>query len=485
MRTEPIWKKPRYRDFTGGENLKVLPEILASNQIASAQNCIITDEGLLETREGKAKINTTSLGTGPIISAHRYTKENGSKYILAQHGTSLYAHTWDGSTPFTSFGTAIKTGLNGAKLRSRVWKDKLILTNGVDQPFTFDGSTCTDIANAPKSKVLEVYAGRLWVVDVATGFLENSNLEDYTVWTESGSYKVRDGDGDSLAALCALPGGLVLFKQNTVQTLYGTNKNNISISEPHSRHIGCAAVDSVLNDGFFLGKDNFYTFDLNSVTPLPQTHTPVISALTPAEKAAVFAMPHPIYRRALVNMGDSMKRTLCIDAKWNGAITSWANLNASCFTVADDKDDPGTFVMGDATNGYLFSYGGTDTDDGNIIETRIKSIYLDHDSTMQKEWSSFIPEVEALENATYRLYYTYDVDFAVNGGMLTESYVKNFLTYGQDKWNMGVYGVDFRINDPYFLHDARGNRISFELVCLNRIRFNGFTTKYRTVGAML
>lgn len=478
------WQKARYRDFTGGENLKVLPETLLPNQVISAQNCFITNEGLLQTREGKQKVNLTSLGSGPIISIHRYSKENGTKYLVAQHGTTLYAAEWDGINQFYTFDV-IKSGVDPAKLRSEVWKDLLILTNGVDMPFTFDGITCSDLVNAYKSKLIALYASRLWLVDVDTGFLENSNLEDPTTWTETGSYKVRDGEGDHIVALSPQPGGMVIFKQNTVQTLYGSSRFNISIGEPFSRHIGCMATDSVLHDGFFLGKDNFYTFTLNSVSPLPQTHTQILDTMSQAQKQAVFSCAHPIYRRALINLGDSGLRTLCIDAKWNGAITSWTHLNASCFAVADDRDDPGTFIWGDATEGYVYSYGGL-TDDGSYIETRIKSTYMEHNSIRRKEWSSFIPEVEAMENGvTYRLYYNYDIDYSTHGGMLTDSYSRNILLFGSDEWNTATYGTDFRINEPFFLHDARGNRISFELVCNNKVRFNGFTSKFREVGATI
>jgi hypothetical protein len=482
---EPTWNKPLYRDFTGGENLKILPEAVLPNQVLRAQNCVITNEGLLETRLGKTRLNATSLGSGPVISAHRYSKENGTRYIVAQHGTSLYAKAWDGVTPFTTFGAAVKTGLNAAKLRSLVWKDKLFLTNGVDQAFTFDGTACTDATDIPLTKILVLYAGRLWAVDEATGFLENSNLEDYTDWSESGSYKVRDGEGDSIVALSPQNGGMVIFKQNSVQTLYGTNKNNIVIQEPFSRRIGCIAVDSVLEDGFFMAKDNFYTFTLSSIAPLPETHTPMLEAMTLAEKKAVFAVPHTLLKRAIVNMGTTSDLALCLHAKWGGAITSWANLNAACFAVADDKDDSNALIIGDATEGRLFTYGG-DRDDTGLIETRIKSAYLDHQTTRQKEWSSFIPEVEGLESlVAYRMYYNYDVDFATAGGMLTGSYINRLLRWGLDRWDQAIWGAGYLINEPFFLHDARGNRVSFETVCANRIRFNGFTTKYRKVGASI
>ena len=480
---EPIWRKPRSRDFTGGENLQVLPEAIASNEVLKAHNCFITNEGLLETRQGRTKVNTTSLGEGPIISAHRYSKENGTRYLVVQHGTSLYAKSWDGSTPFAAFPAAVKTGLTAAtKLRSITWKDMLILTNGVDQAFTFDGTTCADVAAIPLCNALYLYASRLWCVDNATGFLENSNLEDYTNWTDSGSYKVRDGDGDRIVALSPQPGGMVLLKKNTLQTFYGTNGNNASIGEPFSRHIGAVSTDSVLADAVFMGRDNLYSFGLNSLTPLKPTHSPLIEAMTAAQRAAVYAIPHPKDRRALFQIPSV---TLCVDGRHNGAVTSWFSLNASCFAVCDDADDSGALLIGDATNGFVYSYGGA-TDDGAIIQSRIKSAYMDHDLTGAKEWTSYIPELETLDDdAIYRFYHGYDVDYQTYGGMLTNSFKQPLLNWGVDEWGTANWGTVSRVNEPLFMHDARGNRVSFETVCNNRVRFNGFTTKYRTVGAQI
>lgn len=484
---EPIWNKPRYRDFTGGENLQVLPEAIAPNEVQKAFNCVITAEGLLQTRLGRTKVNTTSLGVGPIISAHRYSKENGTRYLVVQHGTSLYAVSWDGSTPFAAFPAAVKTGLTaGKKLRSITWKDKLILTNGTDQAFTFDGAVCADVSAVPLCLALYLYAGRLWAVDEATGFLENSNLEDYTDWTESGSYKVRDGDGDKITALCPLPGGMIIAKKNSLQTLYGTNPSgtgNISIDEPFAMHTGVANPDAMLSEGVFLGRDNLYSFGLNSLDAVKPTHIPLLSSLTAAQRASVFAIPHPTGRRALFQLPTSDKRCLCVDELHGGAVTSWYDLNAACFAVCDDADDSGALLIGDATNGIVYSYAG-DTDDGSAIVSRIKTAYIDHDRTSKKEWSSYIPEMELLDSAaTYRFYHGYDVDYQTYGGMLTNSFKQNLLTWGVDEWGTATWGNGSRFNDPLFMHDARGNRISFETVCYNRIGFNGFTTKFRSVGA--
>lgn len=481
---EPTWKIARYRDFTGGENLKILPEYIKPNQVVSALNCIITNEGLLETRLGKTKLNEISLGAGGVTSLHRFTTEGGTRYLLAQHGTTLYAVEWDGVSTFVEFAP-VKTDLAVNKLRSVSWKNKLWLTNGVDYAFGFDG-VCVDEPTIPICDQLVLYAGRLWCKDNRTGFLENSNLEDPTLWDDSGSYKIRDGEGDTITALSAQNGGLVIFKENSAQTLYGTNRFNVQIAEPFSTDVGCVSIDSVLAHGLVMGKNNLYTFGLNSIDELPPTHTPLFESLSLADKAGIFAVADPLDKRALVYVPGVVQKCLCIDAKWGGAITSWSNINASCFCVAGDKGDTGAFLIGDKDNGVVYLHAGT-KDDGALIETRIKSAYIEGDAIREKEWSSYIPEVEPLDDETaYRLYNSYDVDYSVFGGAMTGSYYnEKLLEWDQGKWDDGKWGSPIRINEPMFPAAARGHRVSFETACYNRIRFNGFTTKFREVGAQL
>lgn len=217
------WQVTKRADFLGGENLRTQPEFLEPNQVARAINCVLTPEGHLQTREGKTKVSDPTIGTGAILSIHRYTKESGTQYLVVQHGTSLYSVSWNGTDTIASFGAAIKTGLTAAaKLRGVVWKDKLILTNGVDTPFTYDGTTCSDLATAPVSQIFKVYANKLW--GFTNNLLKFSALEDPTSWDALDVIKVRDADGDTITGISPQVGGLVIFKRNSVFTLYGTTR---------------------------------------------------------------------------------------------------------------------------------------------------------------------------------------------------------------------------------------------------------------------
>jgi len=225
------WQYFRQRDFTGGENRLLLPESLQPNQLQLAYNCIISADGLPETRSGKSIINTTPLPTTPT-SIHRFSTEAGVTKLLVQAGTVMYVATYDGSTQIGSF-TSLATGLNAAKFRSASWKNKLFLTNGVDNVKSYDGTTWADLGGSPpKSEVIKVYGGRMYLVDVANpNQLRFSDLENPIVWNALNLINIRSGDNDSIVGISPQSGGLVIFKNNSIWTLYGTSLSTFKLVE--------------------------------------------------------------------------------------------------------------------------------------------------------------------------------------------------------------------------------------------------------------
>lgn len=479
---ESQWDIFRQRDFTGGENRKLLAEFLQPNQLTMAQNCVLTAEGLIESRLGKSKVNLTSLGAGPVLAIFRYAKEGGSKYLVVQHGTSLYAAAWDGASQIADFGTAVKTGLTASKpLAGVVWKDQLILTNGADVAFRFDGTACTNLGGTPPlSKIVKVYASRLWLVDVANpNQIRYCDLENYDSWPALNIIKLRDGDGDFITALSPQTGGLLLVKNRSIWPLYGTDSATIRIPEPISS-IGCPAGGAFLDEGLFLGLDNWYWASLAGIEPLPETHTPLLGRLTAAQKAAVFAVGLPEERKALFALPDEV---VVMDGKYNG-ITTWTDLNAACFAAAKAAGDAGTLLIGDKTVGQVYALTNEANDDGTAIQTFIKLSYLDYGSPREKVWRSFLPTLQVLgEAANYEIFARYDVDRrALTGQTSFAGDLPNYLEWGEDAWGEAVWGTGSDLKEPYWLHGIRGDTVSFELRTDNRISLKGYEVKYRLAG---
>lgn len=475
------WVPREYTDFTGGENKIITPEKMQPNQLLLALNCVMTEDGLLETRLGKTKLNSTTIGSGGVTSLYRYAKEGGTNYLVAQHSTNLYSQSWDGSSAIT-WGAAVKSSLNAAKLYGVVWKDVLILSNGVDNPFKWDGTTATDLGGTPpKLLYIKEYAGRLWGVDAANpNYIRFSDLEDYDVWPATNLIKVRDGDGDFITGLSPQTGGLIITKNKKVFPMYGTNKDNIDLPGPFPEAVGCVAPDALLDEGLLLSQDTLYPFSLNGIGSPITTHKPLIGLLTAAEKVSSFAVAIPNKSRAVITFGNS--GTLNLDST-NQGVTTWSGLNAGCYAVCDAEGDDGSLLIGDATNGFVYKLDNETNDDGAEIVTDIETAYLHHDTHREKAWRYFKPTLEPVDEADVLLYLKHDIDYSETAGLFGVNKTSvDFLDWGVDEWGTGVWGIGSKIEDYYWLHDARGNRISFGITTGNRIKFLGFVTKYREVG---
>jgi len=477
------WQLDRQRDFTGGENRQLLPEFIAANQLVVAQNCVFTPEGFPQTRLGKSKVNTTSLGAGGVLSAFVLPTESGSNYLVAQHGTSLHASLWDGSSQIEAFASTVKSGLTASKpLRGVVWKDNLILSNGADSIFRFDGTACTDLSGAPPKAILVcVYASRLFVVDADNpNHVRFSGLEDYDSWNALDIIKVRDADGDFITGLAPMTGGLMIFKNRSAWCLYGTNRDNMRLVQVSDAN-GCVSLDGAMSFGVVVGFDNWFTFDTSSLTPVPETHTPLLSLLTQAQKAAIKAHVLKGERKAVYALPNGTVAVL--DGKRN-CITTWTGLNVGCLSACDAEGMDGSLLIGDADNGYIYRLSNTMDDDGTSIETIIKTAYRDAGSSQQKIWRYFLPFITILsEGGNYEIFLRHDVDFKnIYGQKSVAGDLPNYLEWGVDYWGSSVWGRTSSLSEPYWLHGARGNVVSFEIKTSSRILFKGFDAKFRIAG---
>lgn len=478
------WDVFEQNDFSGGENRQLLPEFIKPNQLQLARNMVMTEEGVLETRLGKSEINTTSLGAGGIISAFRYAKEDGSNYLVVQHGTSLYSYAWDGSSQFSSFGAAVKTGLTAsAKLRGGVWKDQLILSNGSDNIFRFDGSAVNDLADTPpKSFLVAFYAGRMFIVDVDNpNWIWFSELEDYDTWPILNLIKVRDADGDFITGISAQAGGLVIAKNKSTFVLYGTNKTNMRLSDGPIAEVGCTSYDGMLDQGIMVAKDNWYAFNMSEATSLPETHSSLLDFLTATQQTQIVAQAQVSKQRAYYHLPN--EEIVVFDAKRN-AITSWTGLNVGCMAQANAEGDGGALLIGDADNGIMYQLTGDD-DDGTAIDTVWKTAFNDMNQWREKEWAYFKPEIDILdETGSYEIYAKYDIDYSrVKGLTSFTGPLTDYLEWGTDNWGEAKWGTgNDSIDEPYWFDSSRGKRISFEIKTGNRIRIKGYDTRYRAAG---
>ena len=477
-----MWQVSQYRDFTGGENRRALSELIAANQVQLARNTFITPEGALESRYGKTTILDMELSSG-IRAMWRWEQSDGTKYLTFVIDDILYSIEWDGTSEIDKDDVVEITTLSSstAKIRGKVWKDNLILSDGVDAPFRFDGTSVTDLGGSPpKFNIFTVFASKLVVVDIDNpSQLRFSALEDYDTWNALDVYNIRSNDSDVITALEAQSQGLLICKRNSSWAMYGYDRFDFQISQGPIATIGAVSQDGIQN-GLFMGRDNFYIASLPAIQPMSDTHGISIQSYTNEDAEGMVSIYSQKDGYALMSIrGD----VYCLNGKFNGAITTWDNLNVGSMAYATDT---GCILIGDADDGILYCLNGA-TDNGEIFLTDIVCPYLNQGSPRDKVFRNVHHRFQIL-NGGYDLLMSADVDFA----RLVQFSTTQFLTidaldWGVDSWATADWGSpnDTRSDYVHWLHGERGIYMAVGFRTASRVKFLGYTVKFKEVGNII
>ena len=198
--------------------------------------------------------------TNKVHSIFNYEKKDGTSYFLGIRGTKVVKY----NTSTSLWEDTTKTVTADAKMG---WitdsaGDLLYDCNAVDSLFTFNGTTFTDYASAPKGNILEIFEDKLYVAGVTaeprTVYYSNSG----TLSTFTGTDIFKPLGVDKITALENYYGFLLVFKQDSiwkisrVQDTLGTYYNK---QELQSGNYGACSRQSVVwveNDlWFFTGKE--------------------------------------------------------------------------------------------------------------------------------------------------------------------------------------------------------------------------------------
>jgi hypothetical protein len=151
-------------------NSKIENLDLETKWVEVAQNCRFEDEpGSLDKREPLSFLNSTAMGTAtPIVGMFRYYTSSGLATWIAVSGTKAYSIT-DGGT-----ATEIRGSLtDGKRCSFEVYRDKLIVSNGYDNIWTWDGDTTNN-------KTWEL-GGCKAIASASSGSMDTAAVYSYTM----------------------------------------------------------------------------------------------------------------------------------------------------------------------------------------------------------------------------------------------------------------------------------------------------------------
>jgi len=349
--------------------------------------------------------------------------DTGEKYLLAfNDGNMQY---WDDGW------TTAKSGLEtGVKFECRTFANRVAVTNGIDDPFLWDGSSDDEPDQFPKAKFLAEFRLRLMAAGMPDEplMLQSSHPGDPELWDpdEDGSAAfmafVSPDDGQRITGLLGLDDFLLIGKEESLYGLFGTTRQDFSIF-PVDFTTGVGShwsMKAIMGAAFFVGGEGDI-YRLLPGEPPTEISAPVRSLLEGADRENMDRARAFVYQNRYYVVGvpllDNNRVTLVFDVR-EGRWAEWtiptgeiaqATIDDNTRVVftkpegsqiwrldkesSKDDDEPVESVV--QTHTISFGAEGIEKDISNVFitfrEHEDAIIYFSYRTDRKPEWSHEIP----------------------------------------------------------------------------------------------
>ena len=305
------------------------PPARGGDEVLALVNCYAEEREigpLIVTRPGFAKI-ATQLGAGANRRGQlvtQFTKRNGTTYTVLICGGKFYTYDWGADTvtevlDSTDFSGASITLSAAAKCYAATFADKLIVSDGVNVPWAWDGTShggLTKCTNAPViyGPIVVYYAKWVGIKNTARSTIVWSEEGEVNVGFEAGGYNnawdLVQTRTEGLTSLAASNDALYYARQNSVGAITGavsTDFRSTGVREAVSDTSGTLAADGfIVVDNRLIYVDQYGRFQVGGLggvrevgtgaatlmSTIPTNNLANVSALDDPETGHVrFAIP--------------------------------------------------------------------------------------------------------------------------------------------------------------------------------------------------
>jgi hypothetical protein len=422
----------RLNDFTGGLNEVAQTGRLKENQSPSLKNIIIDELGTLKKRKGYTRFNENKISDKPIIGLYIYHEADGTRHFLMANGTDIYE-----ADESTNTWTSIKSGLtDGEEYRFTTLGGLLYITNGVDPLMKYDGSTFTDITDAPTSSYIIDHDNHLFMAD--DNSLKYAEFADTSIW---GTIDIPEETGEVITGLASLKGELVIFMSDSIHILYGDDPTNWQRREVVS-NTGCVAPKSIVNifgDLYFAYKDGIYKFNGSQATKMSWT---VVESFK--EVKNLKDMKGAEYNNQYIlsyQDKDTDEYRALVNSPQHESWTKFYNLPVGVWNNFDGSQDGeiDELYFGDAEKGLVYKAFDGYSDDGEKIMVYFSTKNL---NASQPELINTFRKLMVDTQTQGEFYIDYSIDngdktgtIKFEGGTTKEEYMWGEVTWDKLIWN--------------------------------------------------
>lgn len=336
-----VGELPRWilKDFSEGLIDKIVDYVLPNNASPDCLNVIATKIGSLVNRPGQALLGS---GLGAAVQGlYAYYYGTNRRLVVAANG-AVYYHAGGGT--FTSIKTGISTT---APVDFATTVNYMVACNGVNAPWKWDGSTVSNLANAPATaQFFTLHKEKLFCVPKnKPSQLRWSDSFAPESWPSVNVGNVKTGDGDVITCLRVHLGELVIFKKYSTHVLKGTSLDTFK-QEEMDTEIGCVSHRAAVASGaylYFVSFGGICVWNGLSVVNLSRDRIPGFWSRVNQQylyKAAAAVRNGRIWFALPVDGSTYNNYVLVYEppasGTGNGKFWLWNGINASCFAEYDD-----------------------------------------------------------------------------------------------------------------------------------------------------
>jgi len=449
------WLKQDFFNNVGGLNDSFSPIAIEDNEAADLQNVVFTTSGNWKTREGFAKLNSSTLGASVVTTGLKYyAQADGDKFLVGvfdddkirkmDYSGSGPDGTWDDIT-----GALIFSAGQNNLATFAVGEDELLIEDGISTtaPYKWTGTgNAAALGGSPPSATLVAFHKNMAFAagsSTARSTLYFSDVGDIDNWTTglSGNVSIETNDGSIIRAIVPGFDALYIFKDNSIWRLTGDDKDTFQLQRMISNY-GVTSPNAVSLSGndFILTTSQGDVYLYDGAVNLKLISTKVEGTLDSASSSRFQYCSSVVFDKdyylSFSNTGSSTHDRILLFDTFHLAWTKFVGITANAMAVADNGTGEEMIVFGDYS-GFVYKYPSGTDDAGTSISTNYTTKYFRFpEASPTKDWK--LLRVFANQKGNYNLTVETRKDFEGTGTIETIN-----LAGDSSLWGTAIYGTDF------------------------------------------
>lgn len=429
-------------------------------QSASTGNILITsmDDGLSWTSSGVTGRYKTYLATDASVRGftRRYPSNNVNRTIYAA-GNSIISIADDGTETVIDTLTGTDT-----PVRFDFINDLTLYADGQGNPRQWDGTTVSDIPNAPTAATMvKIWQNRAFFLVNKTEFIF-SNLLDITTYDSTDFFYVPSPkSSDPVTGARVFLDNFLIFTHNTKHTIIGSDITTFTRKEAvGTRGAVCDEAIAVSDNAcYFMSDDgNIYAWNGAKDTLMSRNMEPLFSSIPDKTKVRLHLYKNQLrvyFASPTSDFNDQMALLDLDSGEWFRDTG-----RPVCGSMAWEQDQ-NQLIEFSSRAGWLFQGEQTFSDLGKAIDFEYRSRYNIYSSgTSKKRIKNFTPVVRTA-NVDYTMQIGKDMDYADKPDMRDFIVAGGGAKWGDFVWGDGTKFGKNKIVEKHSGMSGRGKHIQY------------------------